>query len=140
MDETKIRKIVQDVLTNSQYKVGTVQFHTHNGIDSPLIKSSSSSSTTTASSYGGRVNADGTAGLLPSGWTSAKVGTGKYTITHHLNTSNYSVVCGGGPITTFDDFFFNVYSIDTNSFTILDVEAGSSPADQQFCFILTLIS
>jgi hypothetical protein len=34
--------------------------------------------------YAGRVNSDGTAEDLPSGWTSTRTGEGQYTITHNL--------------------------------------------------------
>ena len=39
MDENQVKQIVQSVLQQSQYKVGGVPYHTHNGIDSPKIVS-----------------------------------------------------------------------------------------------------
>ena len=40
----------------------------------------------------GRITSAGVATYLPTGWTSAKNATGKYTITHNLQTTNYGVV------------------------------------------------
>jgi hypothetical protein len=42
--------------------------------------------------YSGRVAAAGTAIKLPSGWSSSKLTTGKYRVTHNLGTANYTVV------------------------------------------------
>jgi len=42
--------------------------------------------------YSGRVAAAGTAIKLPSGWSSSKITTGKYTLTHNLGTVNYTFV------------------------------------------------
>ena len=44
--------------------------------------------------YGGRIDKSGTAVSLPSGWTSSRIGSGTYQVTHSLGlgTSSFSVV------------------------------------------------
>lgn len=37
MNEQEITQLVQQILSKSQYGVGAVQFHTHNGVDSPRL-------------------------------------------------------------------------------------------------------
>ncbi len=41
--------------------------------------------------YPGSVASDGSAINLPNGWSSTKTATGKYTITHNLNSTRYVV-------------------------------------------------
>ena len=39
MDETKVRQIIDDTLSNARYGVAKVPYHIHNNIDSPFISS-----------------------------------------------------------------------------------------------------
>ncbi len=55
--------------------------------------------------YAGKVNADGTASKLPSGWTSAKGATGNYTVTHNLGHTNYAVAFSADITGQFDVAF-----------------------------------
>jgi len=87
-----------------------------------------------SSAYGGYVNANGTAGTpMPSGWTTAKTGTGAYTITHNLNTTSYVVVATAAGAS------FHVgaiYAINANTFDISWVTMAASLQDAAFTFIL----
>lgn len=64
--------------------------HIHNGGESQRINYNTDIIGIPTSIYAGYVNSDGTAGNLPTGWTSSKTGTGQYTITHNLNTAKYT--------------------------------------------------
>ena len=111
-------------------------FHTHNGVDSPLLASTVSS----VISYSGSINANNSVIFLPTGWTTAHPATGRYTITHNLGVTTYAVTAA----TAFlghDNvaYCFNMYNISANSFTISISEAANSNATNfPFNFILTV--
>jgi hypothetical protein len=48
-----------------------------------------------ANTFHGRVNSAGTASRLPAGWTSSKISTGIYQVTHGLGHENYTVIPTG---------------------------------------------
>lgn len=85
-------------------------------------------------SFGGNVASGGTATSLPSGWTSAKTGTGAYTVTHNLGSTDYgvSITSSGGQFGV-----FAVYAINSNSFDCSTVSLAASLADCAFSFVLT---
>jgi hypothetical protein len=85
--------------------------------------------------YSGRVAAAGTAIKLPSGWSSTKTATGKYTITHNLGTTNYTIVAIA------NNRFATWEAIATNTFTIYiyghdNVSGDMLFQDAAFHFIL----
>lgn len=51
-----------------------------------------SSSGANAAIFVGRVNSAGTALRLPSGWSSTRLGVGRYRVTHNLGTTGYVVI------------------------------------------------
>lgn len=62
---------------NNIFLIGTLRYQ---AVDQPVI-------------YHGYVNSDGTEGsTFPSGWSSARTATGRYTVTHSIGTTDYSVV------------------------------------------------
>lgn len=66
---------------------------TGSGLDADLLRGISGAEYRhNTNTFHGRVNADGTAARLPSGWTVARISTGVYDITHSLGTANYSFV------------------------------------------------
>lgn len=69
---------------NPQFGVNPVPFHTHNGIDSPVIKQP-------IYTYIGQVNDDGSPGpLFPPKWTVSRDSNSNYIIVHNLGTTKYS--------------------------------------------------
>jgi len=114
------QKIDQNAASN-QFAVSDTPFHTHSGSDSPKIKFLNLSDVpnsyyqqagkvatvnatetglefdTVASTtvYSGSVNSNGSAGNLPTGWSSSQLATGLYQVIHHLGTlgaAGYNVV------------------------------------------------
>jgi hypothetical protein len=94
--------------------------------------------TITVKSYSGSVNSNGTAGNLPTGWTSTKLGTGDYQVTHNLGTTayNFAAISNGGVFRT-----MAIYGKATNTFELASLNVGSSPSliDSAFDFILMLV-
>jgi len=96
---------------NSQFGVAQVPFHTHNGIDSPVIKTPSYQFIGTVATEVG-----GFGPFSPPKWSILiHVVGGKtvYTITHNLGTSNYVVL-----VTPINNPFVATVSISTNSFDV----------------------
>ena len=99
--------------------------------DSLLVNSVGGSVVTNISNitqmYAGRVNSDGTAASLPSGWVpSVNNTTNVYTITHGLGTTNYTVV-GTSADFGVNDASFNLKAIDANFFQyVLGTDGGST--------------
>ena len=85
--------------------------------------------------YIGKVNSDGTAGRLPSGWSSAKSSTATYTVTHNLNGNNVAVAT---PATTSVRFITLVDGVATLSIKIYDNDGNL--ADSPFRFLITRYS
>lgn len=83
--------------------------------------------------FAGVVAANGTAVSLPSGWTSAKTNTGRYTVTHNLGTTSYAVVISP-TVNNADNH--DVASKGSNSFTT-ELLLNGGFADCQFDFLLT---
>lgn len=89
MTPEKVQQMIQDALKNftqaQQYGVSNVGFHTHNGVDSPVLK-------TPITFFTGSVG-NGNVGIpnfLPTNWTAiCDPDTLNYTITHNLGTTNY---------------------------------------------------
>ncbi len=102
--------------------------HRHKGFDK--------SKTLTPKCYSGFVNADGTAGSLPMGWSSTKTGTGAYTVTHNLNLSDYAVVMTGGGSQI---GIFATATRGANSFTCVTDNNLVAATDCAFNFILVPI-
>ena len=74
-----------------------------------------------ATSYHGRVNSDGTAIRLPTGWTSSLETPGStYThlrVTHNLGTANYTVVISGNTLNGID---ITAFDAAANSFDVAE--------------------
>jgi hypothetical protein len=70
--------------------------HNHSGGDSVKIKHSDLLGGH-KTFYTGVVASGGTATSLPTGWTSVRDDTGKYSVTHNLGTGDYSVLACAGP-------------------------------------------
>lgn len=128
----EIRKALQEQTKtsdfNSQYGNPTVPYHTHNGIDSPLVEGAAGSSTTY---YIGAFNSSGTAAsLFPTGWSSSRTSVGLYVVTHNLGNTDY-VVCP-----TMDDGSVRWYTVaySTNTFTLRTFDSGASLADADVHF------
>ena len=94
---------------------------------------------TAQTAYGGKVASGGTAGTpFPSGWTVSLPGTGRYLITHNLNTTNYVVAV------TNVSAFSNVGAITnhgSNSFEVTYYEntVGATWPNTNTAFMFTLI-
>lgn len=81
--------------------------------------------------YSGQVNANGTAGFLPSGWSSVKNSTGDYTVTHNLNDSTTApMLTPSGGINIY------LYSVGVNSFSYQTQSLGGGNTDAIAYFIL----
>lgn len=83
--------------------------------------------------YAGYVNSDGSAGNLPSGWTSSKISTGLYQIVHNLGTANYS----GIAIANATAAFCKQNATNTNDVSFVFLDAAGSVTDSKFYFTLT---
>lgn len=82
--------------------------------------------------YAGYVNSNGTAGSLPTGWTSTQTGTGQYTITHNLASANYSA-----PVNAFGASAFGKYnSVNANDVQYVFLDTAGSLTDTRFYFVL----
>ena len=84
--------------------------------------------------YVGYVNSDGTAGSLPTGWTSSNEGSSTYKITHNLGTANYSCVAISYGSNAYPSFNW----VGTNDVQIrwLVASGGGTLTDTKFYFIL----
>lgn len=86
-DRNEVQQMIQAFAQQQQFGPAVVPFHTHNGIDSPTIKSP-------ITSYMGQVSIGGGAGpVFPKGWTVTETAFGQYTIIHNLGylDNNYTV-------------------------------------------------
>ena len=91
--------------------------------------------TISGSSFSGYINSDGTAGHLPSGWSSSRSGVGQYTITHNLGTSNYTTLAI--PVGAND--IVKINSVGTNSVSLVFLDSKTqSLTDNQFYFTINL--
>lgn len=98
-DDARIRQIAQQEIQNaagrSAYQVNNIPFHTHNGVDAPVVYSATQQ-------YVGFVPSDGdvTGGstngyvFFPQGWRAERIGFPAnilYKVYHNLNTDYYSL-------------------------------------------------
>lgn len=124
-DRTEIQTIIQQSRQQAGFGTSTVPLHIHNGIDSPKILRQNLPQTTF---IGHVLSTGGFSGFSPAGWTATKTSTGVYTITHTMNTKNYSVIamsCQGGitiPVYLLDNAtanfiikFYNLSGVLTNT-------------------------
>ena len=96
--------------------------------------------------YGGAVAADGSAVKLPDGWTSSLPGsTGRFTVTHNLGHTNYSVVANAN-VTAFSASRVTLADISdksANSFEVnlydCIVSGSNAEVNQPFLFVLVTI-
>lgn len=163
MNENQVRNLVEQILVRSQFGSQKVSFHTGNGVDSPRSSfiflqdaprtySGSSGKTVivnpaetglifgaSASTYGGKVNSDGTAGSpFPTGWTSSDLGSSYYEITHNLGITNYSVA-----LTIYASVGFIILGagdVAANTFRVRTFDTSSASSDRAFYFLLTVTS
>lgn len=136
MNPEQIRALVrQEIQANSsasRFKVNTTPRHIHNNVDSPFTFQP-------ILTYIGEVNADGTAVLLPNGWTSVGSGTGVYTITHNLNSTYYRIVAN--PSDPYIGVFCTIGTRGKNTVVVKTFvpSAGSYAATSaSFSFILVI--
>lgn len=84
--------------------------------------------------YGGKVNSAGAAIALPAGWTSTRIGAGRYTITHNIGVTLAAVptvnMAGSA-----DDRYANILGENVNSFTIEVLDVGAGAVDNAVSFI-----
>lgn len=133
---------IKKAQTASAFMTTLVPFHTHNGVDSSKIKYKDLIGLPTQNStYGGSVSgASGAAIMLPTGWTSAKINPGSYTVTHNLGVTNYVVVAN--PLSTnpiADSCYATVQEpMDPTMFTVqFTNDTGSTTAiNTDFNFVL----
>lgn len=86
--------------------------------------------------YAGRVNLDGTTGGLPSGWTSAKLSTGRYEITHNFGSTGYEFISQA----TSGNNYSRENSKATNTFEYYTLDAAGTAVDADSKFILITTS
>lgn len=89
--------------------------------------------------YAGEITSAGVAVMLPVGWTSAKDSTGRYTITHNLDTVAYAVTASPfiTAVTADRDTTVDVSARAANSFQINSYSRGVE-ADAACFFMLML--
>lgn len=89
--------------------------------------------------YTGYINANGTAGFLPNGWTSSKSATGTYVITHNFGNKNYTaqVTTEVSTDTSFNLTFPVVLAYTNNFFTINTIYIPT-PTDRDMPFFFTV--
>lgn len=105
--------------------------HYHEGLSSRQIWYKNIWGLPTAG-YGGHVASGGTATHLPSGWTSAKTGTGQYTVTHNLGSANYSAIAMSYGASSFCKF----NAVNANDVQFVFLDATGNLNDSEFYFIL----
>ena len=116
--------------------LATFQMHLHTGSDGSQ-KITTPTTTSTQVAFVGNVNSNGTASTpFPTGWSSSRITTGIYTITHNLGSTNYAVVAtaiGGNSVV-------HINSPGSTTFGIIPESVGSTPVgqDTQFYFNLSL--
>lgn len=163
MDKNETTQLISNMIDanakKAQYDVTRIPYHIHNNLDAPQIPFIGLSDTPytysgqagktlivnplgtglifakASSGYPGYVNAAGTAGTpFPAGWSVTSTGTGAYTVTHNLGTTNYTVVLTAAGATF---HVCAIYSINSNNFTCsLSTIVGASLQNGDFTFIL----
>lgn len=81
----------------------------------------------------GLVNLDGTALVLPRGWSSASGGTGVYVITHNLGDAAYTVVATADD-TNGGNFVERIVNRGANSFQVITRNGAGTLSDVPFAF------
>lgn len=107
----------------------------HNVSNTGVVTFGANRALHTGNVFHGRIYDDGSVERLPPGWSSSKLGTGYYRITHNLGTAGYSLTFGGT--------FTNVYAMSPvprgiNSFDVQTTSAAAVSADMAFNFSLML--
>lgn len=82
--------------------------------------------------FWGTVASDGTAGTLPSGWTSVRNSVGNYTVTHNLGVANGVVVTS-----KLDIVMAVMNTMGINSFNVIFYNTAPTQTDTAFVFLLT---
>ena len=88
--------------------------------------------------FAGRVNSNGSAFSLPTGWSSTRTGAGKYTITHNLGTTNYAPVANALISIGEPDEGCHLNAINTNNFTLSTGNFTNDFSDRAFTFHVAL--
>jgi len=110
-----------------------IQDHIHNGTISPRINANTDIIGTVGSIvYGGHITGSAAGTPFPNGWSVTHVGTGDYTITHHLGTTNYSVFATLGSIVG----YINCISKLANSCDITTHNTSAAATDMDFDFLI----
>lgn len=138
MNEQQIKALIQEELAKSnqhtKFGLQPIPRHTHNNVDSPYTFQP-------ILTYGGVINTNGTAALLPRGWTVIGGGvdgtggsTGVYTITHNIGSMAYSVVTT--PLDELDVGTIPQILIAKNAFIVTMFAPLGGANNTNFTFIL----
>lgn len=89
-----------------------------------------------ATTYAGDVTSNAAGTIFPAGWSVGHTGTGIYTITHNLASTNYIVML------TMRGAYFSIHyqSKNTNTFQVVTNLTTSTPADLDFSFFVIITS
>lgn len=122
----------------NRFNVSSTQRHIHNNIDSPYVFQP-------ILTYIGLINEDGSAAVLPNGWSSVRAG-GIYTITHNIESKTglinasfgapYSIVTqcqGDGILSSFVQEGLQVFTVEWKN-------PAGVVFDTAFSFILTVVN
>src|ERR1035437_1011812 len=130
MDTNQIQKQIDDSIDKAmafnKKKVGDTPTDAFQLVNKKYVDSKPSGA------YAGYVNSDGSAGHLPTGWSSSHLGTGAYEITHNLGTANYAIVLTSGIY-----YVIGKYDIKTSSYVdVYFQDRTGTLIDNFFNFIL----
>lgn len=145
MDENKVRQIArqeaQSLQNTSAFEPTSVQYHTHNGVDSPFVYSSTTQYTGYVP-FDGNISGSSTSGFVffPQGWT-AELAAGSliYTVRHNLNTDFYTVMF----CTTTGDGLVGAAPISIcypDRFEVAWFDDGGTNYQNDFHFLLTVVN
>jgi hypothetical protein len=124
MTPDQIKQLVVQTMNSqmSAYSTAKVPYHIHNGVDAPYAYQSTFT-------YIGFIGLDAGIGILPTGWSVTKLGTGDYQVVHNLNTFAYAVVASPAGLQSYVDI--------TPSGNLVEF---TWTADTDFYFNLTVIA
>lgn len=114
---------------------GTTALTIPTGTVTPAKTTFMNSNSDSAGVFVGRVNTNGSAIRLPSGWSVVRNSSGSYTVTHNLGVTNYAVTFETVN-TTFNVPTSRVSNHSSNFFTVNFYSLGASIEDTAFNFIL----
>jgi hypothetical protein len=136
MDNEELQKNIDQLLRDvASLKQGLSEqehrhyTHEHKGTD--LTKKLSQG--TSVNAYAGFINADGSAAVIPAGWTSG-VASHKFTITHNLGTTNYAATATPSNFLAHAETF----GYTSSKFDVQIFDASSALEDVTWTFTLVV--